>query len=466
MEIAFLCRNLSPPTNRIDSEGALLRRLLRGGSAAFLGKALTYPLGLVLTMFFTRLMSTSDVGGYFLAISLAMLASGLVQAGLATTMCKLIARSLGNDNPLGVRKVLKVGILSFVAGGVLAIVLVDGQLGIWLVQQLDDGEPLIDALPWIALMIVAFAAVNYCCEILRGFSKLPSAALLDQQLLQRVLLLVILILPLSMGEQVTLTEVLRWTAFAAIAAATTGMLFIYRSLASIGRYGESLATLDILREAPAFLVVRVNNWILNSAAIWVLGFARPLDETAMYGAANVVALLTLAAWQVVSAAVSPTVVTMYAQSSKAALQSVLGSSAAIATIPGALLAMILVIWGADLLQILFTSAYADAYQVLIILAIGRSLSTFFGSPIMLLSMTNYQNVVRNVLFLASALTLVAYFLVAERYGASGVALVTACSAVLQGLTFFVIARQLVSLSSLPRFARTAWREIFRMLTQR
>ena len=434
-----------PPTQ----EGAIIRKLVRGGGWAFLGKMATYPLGLILTMILARLISAADVGGYFLVMSLVMIGSALVQAGLATSTCKMIARSLAVDNPRAIKQVLRIGVTALLLTGFLAVTLLTNQPAEWLLAQLENGERLYDALAWIAAMVVVFAAVGYCCEILRGFHELPSAAILDQQLLQRLLLLAALLVPLALGLQLALLDVLRVTAVSAFLSALLGIFLISRIVARLGDHGEKIATMQVLREAPTFLLMRVNNWLLNSAAVWVIGFSRSLEETALYGAANVVALLVLAPWQVVSAATSPTIIALHASDKAAALESVMRTAAAVAALPGLLLGIVLLMYGDDVLSILFTSEYAAGYSVLVVLALGRGISTLFGSPVMLLSMTNHQNIVLRVLLVASVLTLAGYIYAADIYGAIGVAYVGAASAILQGMFLAIAARRVLGINTLP-----------------
>jgi len=438
-------------------ESAIIRKLVRGGGWAFLGKMATYPLGLALTMFLARLLSPADVGGYFLIMSLVMISSALVQAGLATTMCKMIARSLAADNPLAVRQVLRIGVTAILLTGTIAVVLLTNQPGDWLLGQLENGEHLIDTLAWVAVVVVVFAAVGYCCEILRGFNELPSAAVLDQQLLQRSLLLLALLIPLALGVQLVLLDVIRLTAASAFLSALLGIFLISRIVSRLGDHGKTIATMQVLREAPTFLLMRMNNWLLNSAAVWVLGFSRSLEETALYGAANVVALLVLAPWQVVSAATSPTIIALHTSDKINALESVLRTAAAVAAFPGLLLGIVLLIIGGDVLTILFTSEYAAGYSVLAVLALGRGVSTLFGSPVMLLSMTHHQKVVLRVLLLASVLTLTGYVYAADTYGAIGVAYVSAASAIFQGLVLTIVARRLLGINTLPHLSISDWK---------
>ncbi|MBT5218630.1 MAG: hypothetical protein HOM16_03985 [Woeseia sp.] len=268
---------------------------------------------------------------------------------------------------------------------------------------------------------------------------------------------------LAFGSQLVLLDVLKITAVSTLLAAVLGIFLISRLVAGLGSHGSPIGTTQVLREAPTFLLMRVNNWLLNSAAVWVLGFTRPIEEAALYGAANVVALLVLAPWQVVSAATSPTIIALHANNNKVALESVLRTSAAVAALPGLLLGIFLFLFGKDVLSILFTSEYAAGYSALAILAIGRGISTLFGSPIALLSMTHHQQAVLRVLLVGSVLTLVGYIAAADVYGAVGVATVSAASAIFQGLLLAIVARRVLAINTLPHVSADGWRGFIRHL---
>lgn len=448
----------STQKNTSEEEGVIIRKLVRGGKWSLLGKIATYPLGLILTMLLAKLLTTADVGGYFLIMSLVMISSGLVQAGLATTMCKIIARSLASNNPYAAKQTIRIGVTSFFITSVIALFLFTNQPGFWLLSKLENGEHLYNALPWVAAMIVIFASIGYCCEILRGFNKLSSTAILDQQLLQRLLLVCTLVFALILSYQLTLLNVFQITTISALISTLIGIFLIARPLKQLGTHGSPIKTIEVLREAPTFLLVRVNNWILINAAIWILGLTRPIEETALYGAANVVALLVLAPWQVISAAISPTIIKLHTANNKTALESVLRTSAAIAALPAILSCLVLLLFGKEVLSILFTNEYIAGSTILVILALGRGLSTFFGSPTMLLSMTCHQQTVTRVLLVTSVITLIGYILAADTYGAIGVATVTAVSIACQGLVLSFIVRRRLQITTVPCISIKDWKQ--------
>jgi O-antigen/teichoic acid export membrane protein len=127
------------------------------------------------------------------------------------------------------------------------------------------------------------------------------------------------------------------------------------------------------------------------------------------------------------------------------------------------LALLLLIFGEEILSMLFTAEYADAFTILAVLIMGRSISTLFGTPMILLSMTHHQDIVLRVLVIASMLTVGGYFLVAEPYGAIGVAAVSAASVVFQGLVLATVAHHVLGLNTLPKFSISGWRGLIRLV---
>lgn len=428
-----------------------------------MGKLTTYPLGIALTMVLTRLISAADMGGYFLCMSMIMLSSALLQAGLSTTMCKVIASSMAKDHPLAVKKTIRIGAAALAITGSVAFLIITNEPGIWLLGKVEGGENLYDTVIWIACMMVAFAAIGFICEILRGFNDLRSASLLAEQLLQRLLLLMVLLFLFVAGCRLALADVLFMATIAGFLTVSVGIIFIVPKLTSLGNYGSSIRTIDVLREAPTFLMMRLNFWLLNSAAIWILSFFRPLEETALYGAANVLTLLVLAPWHVINSVISPTVVTLHIQGDRTSLETVVRSVAAVAALPALVLSIGLVIFGKSILSIVFTDAYVSGYTVLVLLTLGRSLSTMFGPPMVLLSMTNYQFIVRRVLLIATGLTVGGYIFAADRYGLTGVAIVSASSTCFQGLLLAIAARKTLGVLTIPQFSLTAWERFMRQI---
>jgi O-antigen/teichoic acid export membrane protein len=443
----------------------LAQRLLHGGSWALLGKGLTYPVGFGLAMVLARLLSPGDLGGYFLAMSVVGLVAALSQLGLSRAMVKLVASALATNRPLAARRALRVGILAVgLAGSVAATLLADGP-GLWLTGLLQGGEQLQAALPWIALLAIAFAATEFSAEVLRGFHDLRGASLLADNLLQRLILLSLLTVVWVGTSPPRLDQVLLLALGAALAATAIGAMLIGRKIAALGHHGPSMRVREILRHGPPFLLLRLNFWLLAGAGVWVLGMFRPPEEVAVYGAANYLALLVLAPFTVVNAVLAPLVSELYSQGNMPMLDRVTRGAAAIGLLLTLPVTAALAGFGELVLSIVFGETYTQGRTILMALTLGRCIAIAFGSPAIALTMTDHQ---RDVLVVASTIslaTLAGYVLLAPALGAEGVACVSALSFALQSAVLALVARRRLVIATWPEFSFAAFKRLVIELTR-
>lgn len=445
----------SRPDNAASSQCSLAARLLRGAGWALLGKGLTYPIGLVLTMLLARMLSPQELGGYFLATSLIALAVSLVQLGLGRALVKLIATALANNAPTAARQAVKVGVITVTLVAGLAATGLALEPGRVLIGLLDDGDLLYTSLRWIALLALTMALVELSAEILRGFHDLRGTSLIVDQLLQRLVLVVCLVFAWLAGIPLQLDQVLLLSFVAALMAVLIGAKFIYSNLSKIGEGGLRTNTVDILKLGPPFLVIRLNFWLLNVAGIWVLGMFRPPQEVAIFGAANLLATLVLAPQAITNGVSAPIIAELFHKQRFELLQSMVRITAFFAFVPALLLTLLLSLFGDSVLQIIYGDRYTQGIIVLATLAVGRCVAVACGSPSMTLAMTRYQHTVMKIMMLTSVLTLLAYFLVAPQAGAAGVAMVTAISIALQNILMVYIVRKKLSIITFPGITSNA-----------
>ncbi len=452
--------------NTPASQRPLARRLLTGASWALLSKALTYPAGLVLTMLLARLLTPEAMGGYFLATSMVAFAVAVVQLGMGRALVKLIAKGLAEVSHIAVRQVVRVGISSVLVFSSLVAVALVTMFGDSLLGMLDGGEYLRLSLQWISLLIVSMALVELFAEILRGFHDLRGTSLLIDQLLQRIILVTVLLVIWLSGRQLELDEVLQYSFLSAFFAAIVGVLMIRSNLATLGDSGQRMPLIDIYKLAPPFLVLRVNFWLLNMAGIWILGIFRPLEEVALYGAANIISSLVLASQTIMNGVGAPVIVELFHKQRMNLLQNIIRTAGFFAVLPALSLSLLLLFFGEDILLWVYGAEYQQAASVMIILAIGRCIAVFCGVPAMTLAMTDHQNTVMKVMTVMSALTLAGYFMFAGQAGAPGVALVTALSIASQNLVLLYLVRKRLGILTLPIIAPEVWRSFLQELFKR
>ena len=454
-------------TNSLSAaQRPLARRLISGASWATLSKVLTYPAGLILTVFLARLLSAEAMGGYFLATSLVAGCVALVQLGMGRALVKLIAKALAESMHGVARQVVRVGISTvLIFASVVAFAMVT-LLGEPLLSMLEGGEYLRQSLLWICLMMIAMAMVELFTEILRGFHDLRGASLLVDQLLQRLVLVSVLCVFWVSGIQLSLDDVLRYSFYSAAVAVVAGALMIRANISVLGDGSENIPLIDIYKLGPPFLILRINFWLFNMAGIWVLGMYRPLEEVALYGAANIITSLVLASQTIMNGVGAPVIVELFHKQRLGLLENIIRSAGFFALLPALSLTLLLLFLGESVITLIYGSEYQQAANIMVVLAIGRCVAVFCGIPTTTLAMTNHQNLVMKTMLLLSALTLFAYFLLADRAGAFGVAVVTAVSIALQNLIMAFLVKHRLDVVTLPSVSPVMWQRFVQVLFKR
>lgn len=447
------------------ADSSYFRALARGGIFAMSGKVLTYPIGLLLAIVLARILTPAELGGYFLAMSLVLIVSALAQFGIGRVMVKFIAQAREANDPGRTRQVLATGTAWVSITAALAALALATAPGDWLLRSLEDGDLLRRSMHTIAWLVVAYAAVEFCCEVLRGFNDLPAASLFAEQLLQRLLLLVALAIAWPLASDMDLDQVMKLIAVSSAAAGFIGLLWILRKTRALGR--QLITPLDRLAmfaQAPPFFLLRMNFWLMNTAPVWILGMYHSAEIVALYGVANLLSLLVLAPWTVVNASLGPSVVKLTAEDRPEMLRRLLGSVAALVAVAAALVVAVLLLFGRFIIE-LFNEALIPAWSTVIILAAGRGLSVAFGSPALLLSMTRHQLPVFWLLLITAPLG-VAGYVVAARFGDQD--WVAACGAtivVVQAIALWLMAKHYTGLSTLPTFRLSHWQDIVKVLSR-
>ncbi len=424
------------------SPGHLLRRrLLRGGGWALLGRALALPAGLALAMLLARLLPPAELGAYFLATSLVALLAIVAQGGLARPMVKLVATALATDRPQAARRAVHVALAVTVLGGAILGAAIATGPGRLLAGALRDGAILVPVLRAIGALVLLYALIDLCVETLRGFHDLRAASLLGDTLAQRLLLMAVLVVAWITAVPIGLAEVLTATVLCATAVGALALLLLRRRLRAIGRHGEPWRDLEVLRHGPPFMLVRLNLWLLAGADLWILAMFRPSEEVALYGAASRLALLVGIPLTICNAALAPMLAELHSQKRLDRLEKVVRATATISALPALCLVGLFALFGAQALELVFTSTYARGYAIVVLLALGQWLHVAFGSCAITLTMTGHQRDVVLAGIATSIGTVLGYAALAPDYGAVGVALITALSLAFYNLLLAWIARR-------------------------
>jgi O-antigen/teichoic acid export membrane protein len=431
----------------VSAAPTLAQRLVRGSSWAFLGRTLALPAGMLQAIVLARLLTPTELGTYFLALSLAGLAAIIAQIGLGRTMVLLVASAVATDRPQAARHAIRVAFVTTCITGALAALAVSDGPGRWIARLLEDAAGLQAVLGTVALLLLALALMDLLAETFRGFHDLRWASLFGDQLLHRITLVACLGAVWWSAWTVDLERVMLIALGSATVVLLAGFLVLRRRLAGLPRRGAAWPTGTVLRHGPPFLFVRLNIWLLAGADLWILGMFRPAEEVAIYGVASRMALIVGTPLVVANAALAPMIAELHSLGQRQRLERLVRAAATLSALPSLLAVVLYLAAGGPLLALVFTDDYARGFPVLILLALGQWLHVCLGSCGISLTMTGNQRDVMRISILFGVLTVLGFVAVAGPFGMVGIGAVAAASITLYNAALAWQARRRVGIRS-------------------
>ena len=410
---------------------SLARRLLAQGSWALAGKLVAASSGLLISVLLTRLLRPTDVGAYFLALSVVTVAALAARGGLEQTVLRIVARSLGSGRPARARSAA-LRVFGIVAGtvGLTAIVLGLGGgrlLGraLFASDAMAGIGPLMG--PWMAYL--AFEAL--LAETFRGFHDLPRASFFGGAT-SRTLVVVVLLGLLARGSAVTLATVVLLTIGCGIGALLPALGALWRTLRRLGAASApDLSSGSILTAGWPLLVSNLSLFVVGRADLWILGSSRPDTEVALYGVAARLVLVVGVPLAVVNAVLPPLIGELHVRGEIDRLERMIRSAASVAAIPSTVLLATFILAGGPILGLAFGSYYRLAAPSLGLLSVGQLAGVWTGSCGYLLIMTGHQRDMMWSSLVSGAVTVVGGLATVSRLGSVGVAGAVAAGMVTQ-----------------------------------
>ncbi|MDH3587774.1 MAG: oligosaccharide flippase family protein [Gammaproteobacteria bacterium] len=397
----------------------LKKRLLSGGAWVLGGFVVNAFAGLVVTALLTRILAPAEVGLYFLAFSLVITGSGLIQIGLNRSVVRLTAEAMTLNQPRRARDTIgKALLLVAVLGGIVALMLNTGA-GRELVDAAFPKSDIGHYLLALSIWLGASALRSLTAESFRGLHDYRMAAL-GQRILPNILLAGALTVIWLDGTGFTIGEVFFLAAaIALIVFAGTGLLLLRRVIHYSG--DESIAYPRILHSSLPLFISQALALAMAQAPIWILGATQPEVEIANFGTAMRLAMITSMPLLVANNVIQPTVASLYSADEHTRLSRVMSASVALISLPAILLFLVFALGGTEILTFLFGRPYGDAHATLVILSAGLLINVLSGSATVALAMSGHERHVLKSAASAAFISVAASIVLVPRYGAEGAA---------------------------------------------
>lgn len=411
--------------------------LIMGSSWALLGRVLKSFIALLLNVLIVRLLQPSEVGDYFLGLTLVMGGSALSNLGFKNSSVKIISESLSLNHFSKVKDaILKIVLLSL-SGSVVIIAVIVGLLGEWLSIDLFNATGLYEVFTLIGLWVLLFSQQIIVAELLRGFSDIKNATIFGGLLSQSMTFFVLVVM-LLLGIEADLYLVLIIIIGCLTFNILVGYFFIFFKMKNLGLDRTKLRLRELSKISFPLWATEILLFVLAQAPFWILAAYLSQDEVGLYGAALKLVTLVVMPLQIINAVLPPIISGLYARGDKLKLERKIRITSTLASIPSFIILSIILLFSEQILIVLYGSFYEAAGPILIILSIGQVVNVWAGSCGITLMMTNNQNSMLIITFISSLISIGLSLLLIKHYGPEGIALATLSGMVMQniGMLFY------------------------------
>ena len=393
----------------------LKQRLLKGGIWVTGGFAINALAALAIGALLTRILSPDDVGLYFLAVSLVLTLSSIVQFGMNRTVVRLAAESITSQAPGKARSAI-VKTLSLVATASLFLaILLSSDLGGWLATTAFKNSRINDYLPILIIWFSAYALRSITAESFRGLHNIKMAAL-GQRILPNLLIVSGLTAIWLSDFSISLSDALILAATASILVFTYTGIRLYRHLI-VFRHDGGVPLISILQSSFPLFISQILSLVMAQAPVWILGATQTEHELALFGTAIRVAIFTSMPLLIANTVLMPMVASLHRANEHGKLAQILDVAVSLVAIPSSIIFVLIWFSGADILELVYGKNYAGGSMALIVLSLGYLLNVYAGSSAVVLAMSgNEQRVLRSA-FVSSLLSIGTGLILIPKFGA-------------------------------------------------
>ena len=423
-----------------DPDRPIRRRVLRGSAWVLGGKGATIVLGLLINMLLARLLAPTQLGAYFTVYSLVVIGSTVAQLGLDRAVVRLVAGSLGSNEPgrarHAIRTVFLFGGLGSVAAGLVLVLGVGG----WLATNVYHSHLVASLIPISAGWLVATALQSLLVETFRGFQRFDLATLLD------ALLVDVLAVSAFAALWFLHADVTIYQALLILTSATTLTVLIaaallmgrVRTLRGDGR----LERREVFSIAWPLMITSLGSFLVGTAVdVWVLGLFRPQADVALYASAARLILFVATPFLIIQSVAAPIVAEMVAQGRKRELAWTLRGLATLTGIPALIILLSFLAFGGSIMGLVYGPFYRQAAVILAVLSAGRLVAVWTGSCAVMLMMSGYQRTLMLITIAFASASILSGALFASRFGAVGLAVSTSTIIGIQNIFTLIVARR-------------------------
>jgi O-antigen/teichoic acid export membrane protein len=401
--------------------------LARGAAISFSIRITGAALGFALNVLIARLFGAEGTGLYFLAITVAGIASLFGRFGLENAVLRFISTAASESDATRIRAISRRALLLALASSAVVSVLLFLVAGVLATRVFNKPE-LAGLLHILTLSIFPMALVVLYGAMLKALQRVR-----DSQIIEAVIVpLVLLIAVAGYGYRYGVPGAIASFVIATTLSAGLGAWLWHRACPPAHAAQSNGAPLNLLKTSAAFVWIQLMNAVTDWADILILGALRPAEEVGIYGVAKRLAMTVSFVLIAVNNIAAPKFAALHHQGDHAALARVAVHSARLTLLVAGPVLLALMLFSTFFMG-LFGKGFEAGATVLIVLALGQLVNVATGSVGQLLAMTGHEKLLRNTLWITTVLNVALNILLIPKLGMMGSAIASTFSVVATNL---------------------------------
>lgn len=398
-------------------------------SSRLIGAGLAFALNVLLT----HTVSRSDMGLFFLSLSVAWGGALVCQCGTSILAVKWVATSRALDDQLQMQT--RRAIWSLVQFTVIQGIFVSAFF-------FFAPRPMEMRIIW-GLWTLAISLQTLLPEILRGFDDLKWASLLGGPIPQLFGVIVVGAANF-IWKQATFQQVAYLSIFASFATSAVGIFLILSRAPFIFK---TVSYSNFMREAAPIGLSLAATYALSQADLWVCGALLRHEDVAVYGIAQRFNAFVSMPLMIFGSVATPTMAELFATRDMGRLKDMIYRGTFVTTIFTLLVLVggVVVAWPA--MYYLIGRDYTASYPIFLLLGLGQFIHAFSGPNGYLLLLCGEQRAAMTGTIISAIILFFAALLLGRIWGAPGIAAASAFSLSLQSAWMWYQVRKRLNFNS-------------------
>lgn len=421
-------------------------RLFSGSAAIRLSGAAAQ---LLLTLVVARLCGAHEAGIFFFGYSILMIMSTLVRLGSEYSGLRTVAAYFDASDLAAVRRSVDTRLVVVTTTGAAAALLL--VVAAPLIAEVTLGEGARPVLVFLGLAIVPAAIIALLAEVMKGAQHAWLALAFQNAAVPTISVVAVVgtnqFTPLDARAVATILCLTTW--LAAVGALGAWFAILRLRFDCVGTASVTGAEVrQVLRDAPALLVVSMTSVTMQWMGATILAFLAPAAEVAGYSVAMRISIAASIVHSAASSVAGPQMSVAYGGNDIGRLRIVChqtGVLIAAITWP-VLLAMFIF---AGQCMAIFGSGYSEYAGVLRVLLVAQFIAALIGHSGMVLVMTGRYGLARANSIVAAASLAALAFVGVPLWGAMGAAVAMSASVTIGHLAGLVMVRRSVGMWTIP-----------------